>query len=471
MKDIKAHQSSILSDEIVRIIAGKSDYTHLVTHGCLSVSGFTKALNEKYETKGLPKIKGTLGLSRTSHLYALVRELKLRVQDIDDNTLDYYKQVITEATVLVKAGENKRAIRLVKNRVIAPHRALVAIAAGVSMPNPDYWLFTDRQLLDLASGVSSLSALKNHYCTLHAHLKGRELETQYLLENPEAINNFYIDAEGRRFFSYPEVVTANYLRLNNIEHISQYQVPNLAEGTSPRQADFFLPGANLLIEISQNHDRGTGTRKGRYVERMAAKKAQYADAGYNAVFINTEPFFKSLGFDVKAFTESLKQVLCDLRIGSKTNYPIDDLGYTNNEEKHLLVSLPLNELVAFLETQGVDGLATLKNNFHFYLEALNLRNDAEKIFEHFTALGKRNRQKKTKAHMKSRDEIYASLDEVKSFMREHGISSQKQWFAFAPRHKEKLKEARIPAALPPVYTRLGTWQGWGALWPEPLKTG
>lgn len=254
--------------------------------------------------------------------------------------------------------------------------------------------------------------------------------------------------------------------MNNVEHISQYQVPNIAEGTPYREADFFLPEANLLVEVSQNHALGTGTRKARYVERIAAKKAQYDDAGYKAVFINTEPFFKSFGFDIAAFTESLKQVLSDLGIGSKTNYPVEQLGYANNEEKHLLVSLPLNELVAFLETQGVEGLATLKNNFHFYLEALNLRNDAKEIFKHLAALGKRNRQEKTRAHMKSRDEIYASLDEVKSFMREHGISSQKQWFAFAPRHKQLLKETRIPAALPPVYTRLGTWQGWGPLWPE-----
>ena len=164
----------------------------------------------------------------------------------------------------------------------------------------------------------------------------------------------------------------------------------------------------------------------------------------------------------------LQKVLKENGIRSSVDFAKSDLGYTNNKEKQLLVCLPKNELVQFLASQGIDGLATLKNNFHFYLEPLNLRSDFDAIMQHFRELGQRIRNEKASERADTRRETYASMQEVKQFFKLHGITSQKAWFAFAPRNKKLLQEARIPFGLPPVYSRLGTWEGWGALWADDL---
>lgn len=465
VKNPLSAQSAVASSITAAFMEGRVPLPpQLLNHACLSMAALTDLLNEEFEKAELPMLKGTLALARAEHLYATVRELKHFVQGIDAKTLHRYQRTIAETKGLNDEGRHEEAIKYLKGRVKAPHRALVAVAAGLELKNPDYWVHSDRQILDLCAGVPSLTALKNQHCTLHAHLKGRGLETQYLLENPEAINNFYIDSEGRRFFSYPEVVTANYLRLNNVEHLSQYKVPNLPADEPAREADFYLPGAELLIEVSQNHEKGSGTRKENYLARKSLKEVQYERAGYNALFIDTEPFFSHTGFGAVQYVAALQEILEQHGISTSTDFSIGELGYTNNEEKHKLVASSRDELIEFLEAQGVDGLATLKNNFHFYLDVLNLRPDVDSIIEHFRQRGLRNRALNTKATINARLKQYADIDAVTVLIQQHSITSQKEWFAFAVANKDLLRTLRIPSGLPAVYKKLGTWRGWGALW-------
>lgn len=72
------------------------------------------------------------------------------------------------------------------------------------------------------------------------------------------------------------------LALARAEHLSQYKVPNLPADEPAREADFYLPGAELLIEVSQNHEKGSGTRKENYLSRKSLKVVQYERAGHVA---------------------------------------------------------------------------------------------------------------------------------------------------------------------------------------------
>ncbi|MCC5880993.1 MAG: hypothetical protein JJU03_14005 [Idiomarina sp.] len=390
MKDINAQQSGMLRELSMKIIAGEVDVPGLLPDGCLSLSALTNCLNEKLMTAGLPTICPVFGLNSAPHLYPLVRELKLQVQDIDADTAKRYAQVITEASVLVQVEENNKARSLIQARVIAPHRALVAIAAQVRVPEPDYWLMTDEQLIDKAAEFKSVTMMKYFYCTLHAHLRGRNLEESTLKMKPAVAEGEYIDVEGRYFAKYSELVTANYLRLNDIKHTAQYTVPDLSDGKISIVADFYLPDANLLIEVTQSDEVQSSKRTALCSKRLTNRKAQYQAAGYTVLFINSVPFIKESRFNIAGYVNALKAELDTLGITTGTNYTQGELGFPKSKEERVLALLPVNEFIGFMESQGVDGRESLSGPFRFFLEVINLRPDRDFILQHFAKLDARS---------------------------------------------------------------------------------
>jgi hypothetical protein len=462
-KDIEQTQKLALDRLAMEIKSSVKLKQYLLNHDCLSITKLTSLINERIEMADA-KLAGTLALARSPHLYGIVRDLKLELQNIDENTLSQYKYQIAQVEALVQTGYHKQAQAVLRAQVPANHRVLVAKAAKLKLKNPDPWVLTDRQFLDELVGIASLTHMKQDYCTLHAHLKGRQLETQFLLENPAAIQNFYIDRHGRLLHSFAELVANNFLNANDINNFAQHVVEGLQTTAKHRKADFYLPETHVVIEVSQNHEAGKGVRKSRYLERKNIKEAEYNDAGYRAVFIDTEPFYKATGFDISGFCELLKAELKRYGISTSTDYSVEVLGYSNDEKKKNLIALPLIDLVKFLEDEGIDGLATLKNKFHSYMNILKLRTDFDAVMEHFKQKGLSNRRANTQLAIERRQANYASMQRVKELIRKQNIKSQRDWFSFAKNNRQLLKKLNVPSNLPSVYKRLGTWEGWGALW-------
>lgn len=272
MKDIKAQQSDILCELSIKIIVGKATVPHLLHHGCVNTGALADTLNAEYKKAALPSVCRVFGLSRSPHLYPHVVELKRKLQGIDDNTRKRYAKEITEASVLAQIGEHHKGWKLIQARVAPEHQAYVANIAEVKTPTPDYWLMSDAQLLAEAAGFESVSLVKYFYPHLHAHLHGRDLQNEALKVKPDAHDVGYIDTAGSRYFTYPELVTANYLRLNNIAHHAQYKVPNAHDGKVTLQADFFIPHLNLVIELVPNGSAATATQTKRFELRIRDKK-------------------------------------------------------------------------------------------------------------------------------------------------------------------------------------------------------
>ena len=98
------------------------------------------------------------------------------------------------------------------------------------------------------------------------------------------------------------------------------------------------------------------------------------------------------------------------------------------------------------------------------MNILKLRTDFDAVMEHFKQKGINNRRANTQLAIERRQANYASMQSVKELIRKQNIKSQRDWFNFATNNRQLLKKLNVPSNLPSVYKRLGTWEGWGALW-------
>lgn len=463
ISDTKERQLDVLQTIYSEIQNGDIQKESLLQHGILSINRLIELINSRLEPANIPLLKGTLALARNPLLYTPTQRIKFELQDIREDTLSLYAQHISHIKDMVATRTDKETLAYLRYHIPAPHRALVALAAGFATANRDFWLFSDEELLNTCDGVDSLAELKYKNCSVHAHIKGRQLEWEFQKRNPAAMRNYYLDSEGLRHSSMGELVTANFLRLNGILFIAQAQVANIS-AAKERTVDFALVEHNVYIEVLQNEERGSGKRRARYIERLTQKKSEYKALDSECIFINSDRFWSADGFDIMAFCEQLQVSLQLAGISTQIDYPAKALGYWDSSEVEKLMTLPLSELTTFLEGQGVDGLASLKNKFHFFMTILKMRDDFDDILHHFKQLGERIRLSRTQAAVKERDKHYASIEEVRALAVEHNITCQKEWFAFAKANRGLLKQLNIPSNLVSVYSRLGTWQRWGYLW-------
>lgn len=386
MKDIKAQQADILCALNMKIIAGETTFPNLLHHGCVNTGVLADLLNTEYENVALPPVCRVFGLARSPHLYPCVVELKRKLQGIDADTQKRYAKEVTEASVLAQIGEHSKGWNLIQARVAPEHQAYVAIRADVKAPAPDYWLLSDAQIISKAAGFESVSLMKYFYPHLHAHLHGRSLQNAALKGKPDAHDVGYIDAKGSRYFSYAELVAANYLRLNKIEHHAQYKVPSANDGKVTLQADFFVPGSNLVIELIHPRSVANETRQSRFEQRLSYRMALYEAAGYEVLMVETGSYFQETGFDIAGFASALQSKLEEAGVKTGNSFSAAELGYIENKEHRILNCIPIDELLRFLEHQGVDGMDNLKGPFRFYLDAIQRRSDIAAILQHFEVM-------------------------------------------------------------------------------------
>lgn len=386
MKDIKAQQSDILCALSMKIIAGETTFPNLLHHGCVNTDVLADLLNTEYENAALPPVCRVFGLARSPHLYPRVVKLKYKLQGIDGDTHKRYAKEVTEASVLAQIGEHNKGWNLIQARVAPEHQAYVAIRAEVKAPAPDYWLMSDAQLMSEAAGFESVSLMKYFYPYLHAHLHGRGLQNEALKDKPDAYDVGYIDAKGNRYFTYAELVAANYLRLNKIEYHAQYKVPSDNDGKVTLQADFFVPETNLVIELIHPRSVGDATRQTRFEQRVSDKMARYESAGYEVLMVETGSYFQETGFDIAGFAFALQSELEKAGVKTSNSFSAAELGYIENKAHRILNCIPIDELLSFLKHQGVVGMDSLKGPFRFYLDAIQRRSDIAAILQHFEVM-------------------------------------------------------------------------------------
>lgn len=88
------------------------------------------------------------------------------------------------------------------------------------------------------------------------------------------------------------------------------------------------------------------------------------------------------------------------------------------------------------------------------------RDDFCRIRDSMVEVGRRTNAKTTKARHAERRSSYCSFEEVRAFAKQHQLSSQPQWYAFAKRNREQLKSSGVPSNVCAVYKARGEWQGW-----------
>ena len=67
-----------------------------------------------------------------------------------------------------------------------------------------------------------------------------------------------IDRYGRLLHSFAELVVNNFLNLNGVNNLSQHVIEGLQTTAKLRRSDFYLPEANVVIEVSQTTNLARG---------------------------------------------------------------------------------------------------------------------------------------------------------------------------------------------------------------------
>src|SRR5690606_16413682 len=176
ISDTKERQLDVLQTIYSEIQNGDIQKESLLQHGVLSINRLIELINSRLEPANIPLLKGALALARHPLLYTPTQQLTLELQYICEDTLSLYAQHISHIKDMAATRTDKETLAYLRYHVPAPHRALIALAAGFATANPDFWLFSDEQLLSAADGVDSLAELKYKNCSVHAHIKGRQLE-------------------------------------------------------------------------------------------------------------------------------------------------------------------------------------------------------------------------------------------------------------------------------------------------------
>ena len=354
-----------------------------------------------------------------------------------------------------------------------PHARLIFWAAGGPRDRCDMLYWTDEQLLTAAAAHGNLSELKRSGGELHRHLVGRALLPRLCAKAPWMVGNFRVGLGGHRYRSQPELLLGNWLEFNKIPVDREFHT-GLRHTGSTRSvvADFRLlvnvkgGEEGCLIELLQSDGEGRGERGKAYDERWRAKRALYEQHGQRVVPVATDDLFDHGVLDVAAFTKRICEVFGSEGLDIGLPPPVEKLCWEDCEEKQALLGLGFDDLMAHLRHLGAVSTAVLKNQFSWVVSCLHWRPDFAAIMARFKADGLARRGQSIRRTCQARRESYAPLAEVRRLCDEHGIRSQTQWWRFAVKNRQLLRQRQLPSNPAGAYSRLGTWTSWGDLWPS-----
>lgn len=346
-----------------------------------------------------------------------------------------------------------------------PHSTLIFWAGGIHRGRRELLYWTDEQLLEAACDYDSLSQLKYEGGELHRHLAGRGLFQALLKRNPRLFNHFRVGHGGYRYRSLPELILGNWLEFNSIAVRREVNTGvRVARSQRSLVADFMFDEPGLIVELLQSDGPGRGSRGAAYAKRWQSKQEAYSRHGIRFLPINTDDLFDHGVLRVDAF---VSRVRCELAAWGIDLGPVPDLPLLLHEDlsaKNALLTLDTHQVIQYLRGLGARTTAVLRNRFSWALTCLQVRSDYQLILDAFLLAGKLARSRAIAATRAKARLRYASLQEIRELCEAHGISSQVQWQRFAKQHRAWLKSRGVPANLPYVYRKVGTWTRWGDLW-------
>lgn len=348
-----------------------------------------------------------------------------------------------------------------------PYSATIFRYAGLTEGRHDYYYWDDGEIVEAAARFDSFTALKYGDGTLHKHVKGRRLMEAVVRANPEYARHFFVGHGGALYRSEPELIIGNYVYLNGVRCDREVDTMLNSNGSDKnRIADFYFPNVNLYLELVQNEAGDRGSRREGYRERDILKRDTYRRGNLACLFVNSDPFYRRGVFDVRGFAEHLRNQLLthEVDIGALPN--IADLLFREDTIKMRVLTEPPETIVSYLGSLGIDGIATLQNNFSHVLTCLQYRTDFADVMKRIKQAGYARRSECLRIRHAARRRDYAPLSVVKQFIQRHGIRTQIQWYRTSKEHRKELAAMNIPINLQSIYRQRGEWAGWTSLWPE-----
>lgn len=386
--------------------------------GRLSVESFVykRRLSFKaVKSRGLSRCRNSV----VSHpaLYAAYASIKRYVEGLEEPidgviACERYADLIAKIQALIgphgtMSNLSSSDMGLYREALACPHWPIVKRFVSQKV-RPDFFYWSDRDLIDEAGKYLNLTQLKVVGGQLHRELAGRDLLNQVILKYPSYSTHVYIGLAGKRYRSQGELIFGNLIVLSALDADWDWQVETglYRKGSSkPMTADFRLKTIDLFIEISMFKKNGRGSLGKYYEARRNEKQEIYAEEGINCLFIDSSGFYVNGFIDSEAFARH-----CIFEIRQFGYNCFDKSGASYERLRHFegVDSKPELSAIAFLDylehEYGLTHKAQLSNDRSYLRPAILLRNDCDEVLAILKSRGFAIRSKKQrKAHQLKRE--------------------------------------------------------------------
>lgn len=450
--------TSILEDlKLKKILSESLLCKGRLSYKALSLRGFTRNRNSVVSTPSLYSIYGDI----KRHVERLPERIDLSV------AREKYSDLIARINALpqpIKSTSELSVLdyKIYKDLLLCPHWPIVKRTV-LSNVRPEYFYWTDNDLIEEAGNYKNLTQLKNSAGQLHRELKGRDLLDELMRRHSSYITHCYKGLGERFYTSQGELVFGNLIILAGLEKECEWQAnTGLYRNNSnkPMTADFKLNEENIFVEISMFVKNGRGSRGKNYDERREEKQKIYSVNSMKYLFIDSSKFYNNGCIDSEAFSKHCISRLNELGfkgIDKKLSHDKDLFYFDSIDVKPDLSAI---EYFEYLKLEfGLTHSAQLSNDKSRLLPFIYLREDSEEVIDLIRKSGAAMRIKKNKKHHQIKRKNRVGFAEVRDYARALELKNQREWYAHAKKNKSDFEAKHFCSAVPDVYKTEG-WNGW-----------
>ena len=379
------------------------------------------------------------------------------VQRLYRDLIGKIKAAVGPIGSVVKLSSNEK--KLYKEALACPHWPILKRVL-FSDSRPDYFYWSDNDLIDKAGQFRNFTHLKNKGGELHREITGRELKDQVVHRWPSYITHFYIGLGERIYRSQGELVLGNLIYLSSADSDWERQIStNLFRPGSnkPMTADFLCKPIDCLIEISMFEENGRGSRGKQYDSRRREKMECYS--AINVVFLDSSNFYINGCIDERAFGRSCIEKLRSVGYINLRESALDSgqLAYSKGLDIRLDLTAP--EFLDYLKQKhDLVCTAQLSNDKSFLRLVIRGRPDADYVMEILKQRGMEIGRRKISQSAAERP--WANLDEARRFAAKYHVTTQEGWWECVKAHRAERKRLHIRSGVQQFYSRMGLWRGW-----------
>lgn len=370
------------------------------------------------------------------------------------------KAVLGPSGNVVDLSRNHKS--LYREALACPHWPLVKGLAISTKKRPEYFHWTDNDLIEAAGEYVNFTELKHKDGSLHRMITGRELKDKVRLRWSSYNTHCYVGLNGQVYRSQGELVFGNLICLSGVRNDWVIEAPTNVyrpESNKPMTADFLCKPIEHFIELSMFEADGRGARGKQYVDRRDQKASVYDDNHIYATFINTSTYYAHGCIDARAFAQHCIDVMVPLGYHGLSKAKLESSKLCYWEGVDCRPDLSASDYLDYLEQKyELTMKSQLSVDKSFLLPPINLRDDAQIVKNMLAERGKRIRKWKIAQRVAKR--VYATVNHARQYAAKYGIKSQPEWHAHTKAHREELQRLGIPANVQHVYGRLGQWKGW-----------